>query len=84
MNIYTAAHYLKVGYKIKRTSWKKGEYIYDSFGNILINKLIKYRVYDHITDTIVVDFSFYEETFDISLSDMLTDDWEIFKENIDE
>lgn len=61
MNIHTAAHYMKNGYRIRRPVWISFDYIFQD--GINVRGTITPEKYE-------IDFSFI-------MGDLLADDWEI-------
>jgi predicted methyltransferase len=81
MNISTAAHYLKIGYRIRRASWEPEECVTECAG-MLSRREVRYY-------NLVEAGSFTKERYvsegvnaDLGLEDLLADDWEIITTNI--
>jgi|SRR5579859_1148960 len=83
MNIHTAAHYLSIGYRIRRASWKEGEYICECADMLLENRMMesftwnsqikKFEEFSYLTkDSVCL----------LNLSDLLAEDWEIITTGI--
>lgn len=67
MNIYTAALYMKEGFKVRRPTWDQGEYIYNCCG--VIERCTVEGVHQSLGDWVA-----YAE-------DLLSNDWEIIIED---
>jgi len=80
MNIHLAAHYLKIGYRIRRPNWEPEELIYECAGMLNKREVHYYGVVDdkgHRDCRSVSDSS-----APIMLEDLLADDWEIITTGI--
>lgn len=69
MDIHTAAHYMRSGYRIRRSAWTMSDYIFQNQGVLWITTKSG-STYMHVP---------------FVLSDLLADDWEIdFRDMIDD
>jgi hypothetical protein len=72
MDIHTATHYLKLGYRATRPSWPQGEYIYDCCG-----------VIERITSEFSDGEAYYSDGDWLPyMEDLSVNDWEIVKTGI--
>ena len=78
MDIYTAAKYLKIGYRIKRACWEPEECLTEC-GSMLEKKVwIKYGHFNPETRTFEDRRYLTDEHISaITLEDLLADDWEV-------
>ena|ERR1700722_11171762 len=82
MNITTAAHYMSLGYRIRRQCWEPEEYLSELCG--LVDR-VEVSYYGHTDengiDTDVREIGQASSAF-FQLEDLLADDWEIVLEGI--
>ena len=53
MNIHTAAHYLNLGYRVRRTVWDPEQYLYEIAGMLEMVEVSYCSSWDHKTKAIV-------------------------------
>jgi hypothetical protein len=84
MNIAIAAHYMKIGYRVRRTSWEPEEYLCE-LASMFQKAEVRYsnnwnhesKAFD--TKRYVSVHTGYDA---ISFGDLLAEDWEIITSNI--
>jgi hypothetical protein len=77
MNIYCVSLYLKIGYRVRRSSWEPEEYLYEIAGLLNKKEIDISRVYDDELQT-PVEYRRLVDIFDpLQLQDLLAEDWEI-------
>ncbi len=81
MNFSTAANYLQLGYKIKRSVWKDYQYlIVNDLGLIWQNYINAYYSFDN-KQLIKRSKHMYQEYF-CRVQDLIAEDWEVITDNI--
>jgi hypothetical protein len=83
MNIHTAAHYLKIGYYIRRSSWELEEYLKEDNGLLEKGEIYYSNDYNKKTKSFETQPRLGISNVNvIKLSDLLADDWEIITNSI--
>lgn len=80
MNITAAAHYLRVGYRIRRACWEPEEFLSELASLLDKREVLEHGVLDnqgyHKIRTV------HDGTAFLILEDLLADDWEVVTTNI--
>jgi hypothetical protein len=84
MNIQTAARYLEIGYRVRRTSWEPEEYLHEMADALEKIEVHYGSTYDKDTKQIVERryVSKWGSINPLGLQDMLADDWEVITTGI--
>lgn len=77
MNINAASHYIKLDYKVRRSSWEPEEYLYELAGMLYKNEVHINGVWDHESKSIKDWRSVSDSGYIVILEDLLADDWEL-------
>jgi hypothetical protein len=80
MNIATAAHYLKLGYRVRRACWEPEELLTECADMLDRREILHYGVIDDTGDHEVRSVT--EGPAILGLQDLLAEDWEIITSNI--
>jgi hypothetical protein len=84
MDIQSAAHYLKVGYRIRRGCWEQDEYLEDNCGVGMRRMTAEYPLrFDIHTGKMEKKRMLRDNnTYDIDIQELLTNDWEVVWDGI--
>jgi hypothetical protein len=83
MNIYTAAKYLEIGYRIRRSSWEPEEHISECAEMLQMTEVNFSNTYDKKAKKFVQERYISDgHNANLGLKDLLADDWEIITVNI--
>jgi hypothetical protein len=83
MNIRAAAHYLKIGYRVRRSIWDQEQYLYEIAGMLEMVEVSYCSSWDHKTKTIVENRSVSSGNIaNLQLEDIMADDWELITDGI--
>lgn len=74
MDIYTAAHYMKSGYRIRRSHWRDNEYLQIAYNNVVEANVR--CLHPSSPDT------FERHSWTARIEDLLSNDWELITEGI--
>lgn len=80
MNIHTATGYLKHGYRIRRSSWDPGEYLYNDYW--VAHVIMVPRLKKNPDGTSVWDKGQFHSDWRPEPDDLVADDWELILEGI--
>ncbi len=80
MNLTTVAHYLHLGYRIRRTCWEPDEYMYEIGG--MLQKMEAFYHSEIQGGALIEKRSLVDSNIFLMLGDLLADDWEIITTGI--
>jgi hypothetical protein len=83
MDIKTASHYLKLGYRIRRTEWEPEEHLTELAGMIdRVEVNYSYQLDEETKTFVKRRYVGSGSLYSASLEDLLADDWEIITTGI--